>query len=95
MDDPPAVIVVVELAGVDPADVDLAVVEAGPGRPRAPRAPARDQRIYQHMEIDYGSFERRVQLNEEVDAEAASATYESGLLVDDLPLARRHPSPCA
>ena len=51
--------------------------------------PARDRRYYQHIEIDYGIFERRVQLNEEVDSEAASATYENGLLSIHLPLARK------
>jgi HSP20 family molecular chaperone IbpA len=32
-----------------------------------------------------------VQLNEEVDSEAANATYESGLLSIHLPLARKSP----
>jgi Lon protease-like protein/HSP20 family molecular chaperone IbpA len=79
-DDPPAITVVVELAGIDPDGVDAA------GRGRRPHVrgrrsrPAGDRRFYQHIEIDYGIFERRVQLNEAVDSEAASATYEYGLL---------------
>ncbi len=88
-DDPPAVTVVVELAGIDPDEVDAAVVD-GVLIIRGRRSrPARDRRFYQHIEIDYGVFERRVQLNEEVDSEAAKATYENGLLSIQLPLARK------
>jgi len=88
-DDPPAVTVVVELAGIDPDEVDAAVVD-GVLIIRGRRSrPARDRRFYQHIEIDYGIFERRVQLNEEVDSEAAKATYENGLLSIHLPLTRK------
>ena len=88
-DDPPAVTVVVELAGIDPDEVDAAVVD-GVLIIRGRRSrPARDRRVYQHIEIDYGIFERRVQLNEEVDSEAAKATYENGLLSIHLPLTRK------
>ena len=91
-DDPPAVTVVVELAGIDPNEVDAAVVD-GVLIIRGRRSrPAGDRRFYQHIEIDYGIFERRVQLNEEVDSEAAKATYENGLLSIRLPLARKSPA---
>jgi HSP20 family protein len=50
-------------------------------------------RFYQHIEIDYGVFERRVQLNEAVDSEAADATYENGLLSIHLPLAKKTSAP--
>jgi len=92
-DDPPTVTVVVELAGIDPDEVDAAVVD-GVLVVRGRRSrPAGDQRLYQHIEIDYGVFERRVQLNETVDSEAASATYENGLLSIHLPLAHRSSTP--
>ena len=88
-DDPPAITVVVELAGIDPDGVDAAVVD-GVLVVRGRRSrPAGDRRFYQHIEIDYGIFERRVQLNEEVDSEAAKATYENGLLSIHLPLTRK------
>jgi HSP20 family protein len=91
-DDPPAITVVVELAGIDPDGVDAAVVD-GVLTVRGRRSrPAGDRRFYQHIEIDYGIFERRVQLNEAVDSEAASATYEYGLLSIHLPLAREAPA---
>jgi HSP20 family protein len=84
---PPALTVVVELAGVDPAGLRLDVgdrelVVAGE-RPR----PAAPGRVYQQMEIEYGRFERRVPLGEAVDADAASATYDGGMLTVVLPLA--------
>jgi HSP20 family protein len=91
-DDPLAITVVVELAGIDPDTVDAAVVD-GVLVVRGRRSrPAGDRRFYQHIEIDYGVFERRVQLNEEVDSEAASATYENGLLSIHLPLATKSPT---
>jgi HSP20 family protein len=91
-DDPLAITVVVELAGIDPDAVDAAVVD-GVLVVRGRRSrPAGDRRFYQHIEIDYGVFERRVQLNEEVDSEAASATYENGLLSIHLPLATKSPT---
>jgi HSP20 family protein len=88
-DEPPTLTVVVELAGVDPAALRLDVGErelvvAG-DRPR----PAAPGRVYQQMEIEYGHFERRVPLAEAVDADAASATYDGGMLTVVLPLAPR------
>ena len=91
-DDPPALTVVVELAGVDPDAVEAAVVD-GVLVVRGRRSrPAGDRRSYQHIEIDYGVFERRVQLNDAVDSDAASATYENGLLSIHLPLASKAPA---
>ena len=91
-EDPPAITVVVELAGIDPDDVDAAVVD-GVLVVRGRRARPAGNRYYQHIEIDYGVFERRVQLNEAVDSEDASATYENGLLSVHLPLAKKAPAP--
>jgi HSP20 family protein len=92
-DDPPAITVVVELAGIEPSEVDAAVVD-GVLIVRGRRVRnAGEQRLYQHIEIDYGIFERRVQLNEAVESESASATYENGLLSVHLPLARKQTGP--
>ena len=91
-DDPRAITVVLELAGIDPSEVDAAIVDGVLiVRGRRSRS-AGDRRFYQHIEIDYGIFERRVQLNEEVDSEAATATYENGLLSIHLPLANKSPA---
>ena len=41
---------------------------------------------YHQIEIEYGPFERRIELAEEVDADAAAATYEAGILQLEVPL---------
>jgi HSP20 family protein len=91
-DDPPRLTVVVELPGVDAADVQISasareLVISGE-RPR-PDGPVR----YQQIEIDYGPFQRRIPLAEEIDPDAVTAGYESGLLTIVLPLARRPERP--
>ena len=91
--DPAQLTVVVELPGIAPDSIQLVVDEhtllvAGE-RPRP--AAAHAERQYQQMEIDYGPFQRRVQLPEAVDVEAASARYERGLLTVELPLVATKP----
>jgi HSP20 family protein len=86
-EDPPAFTVVVELAGVDPADVEVAT-SSNTLVVRGVRRRGRHERVV-HMEVDYGRFERRVLLPDPVDAEAAHATYHQGLLVVTLPIAER------
>ncbi|HYX76684.1 MAG TPA: Hsp20/alpha crystallin family protein, partial [Gaiellaceae bacterium] len=46
---------------------------------------------YQQLEIEYGPFERRIQLDEPVDPSAATARYENGMLTVVLPLAPAPP----
>jgi HSP20 family protein len=88
-DEPGALHVVVELPGTDPASVRVAVsgrtllVTGARRRPRVSGA------RYRQMEIEYGAFERRVELGEDVDAGAATASYEQGMLRIDLPIAVR------
>lgn len=91
--DPPALTVVVELAGVEPGSVQVTatpgalVVSGRRGRPREPG------RTYQVMEIEIGFFERRIPLRERVDTERATASYDAGLLTIVLPLAERSSGP--
>jgi HSP20 family protein len=84
--DPPSIVVHVELPGVDPERVKLI---AGPrmlvvaGERQRPK----DCGHYRQMEIEYGPFQRRVQLSQDVDPDAATATYERGILRITLPIA--------
>jgi HSP20 family protein len=90
---PPTITVVVELAGVDPSEVEVAVADNVLVLRGNRRRGARDGRVYRHMEIDYGPFERRVALPEAVDSEAAQADYEQGMLSIRLPLVVKEAGP--
>jgi HSP20 family protein len=89
--EPAELVVVVELAGIDPETVhviaaDRTLVVAG--ERRRPRA-GKGGQIYQQMEIDYGPFERRVPLPEDVEVDGATASYDQGLLKIVFPIATR------
>jgi HSP20 family protein len=90
-EDPPAVTVVVELAGVDPAETELAFADGVLVVRGTRRRLAGEGRFYQHIEIDYGPFERRIPIPDVVDADAAVASYGRGLLVIELPVRERAP----
>jgi len=86
---PSQVTVVVELAGVDPADTEVSMAD-GVLLIRGIRRRSTQNRII-HMEVDYGPFEREVAIPEAVDPEAAEAKYVRGLLVVTLPIVQRAP----
>jgi HSP20 family protein len=88
-EDPPVLHVVAELPGVDPGQVEVAVTDGVLVISGCRQRPHRDGRRYQHIEIDYGRFERRIALGEGFDASAAEATYENGLLTIAVPLRQR------
>jgi HSP20 family protein len=86
--DPPRAVVRADLAGIDPREIELQIrgrelVLAGSRRPEGGQ-----ERVYQQLEIEHGPFRRVVALGVEVDSEAASASYEDGMLTVELPLAR-------
>src|SRR3954462_12784744 len=90
--DPPRAVVRADLAGIDPADVDLEIrgrelVLAG----RRPPPTDAGDRVYQQLEIEHGPFRRLVSLGAEVDADAARAVYQNGMLIVELPI--RAPQP--
>jgi HSP20 family protein len=91
--DPPTVHVVVELAGVDPDTVDISVAEGALVISGERQRPAGGERRYEHIEIDYGSFQRRLALGDGIDTSAAEASYEHGLLTIVLPLRQRSSGP--
>jgi len=74
------------------ASIELTVEEraltisGGRARPRVPG------QVYQQAEIEYGRFERRIPLEQDIDTAAASAAYEAGMLRITLPVARRAPT---
>src|SRR4051794_41401079 len=86
--DPPRAVVRADLAGIDPSEVSLEIrgrelILTGHRDPEAG-----EDRVYQQLEIEHGPFRRVVALGADVDAEAADATYEDGMLTVELPLTR-------
>jgi HSP20 family protein len=86
--DPPRAVVRADLAGIDPNAVQLEIrgrelILTGHRDPEGG-----DDRVYQQLEIEHGPFRRAVALGADVDAEAAEATYEDGILTVELPLKR-------
>ncbi len=87
-----AVVIKLELAGVDPAQVTLEV-EDGVLRINGVRYDERHpEAVYQQMEIPYGRFERLVMLPPEVDATRARADYSEGFLEIVVPIRARSSS---
>src|SRR5436853_7592519 len=83
---PARAIVKAELAGVDIDEVSLEIrgrqlIIAGERR-----AQEASNRLYQQIEIAHGPFRRVVELGADVEAERASATYEDGILLIEIPL---------
>jgi HSP20 family protein len=89
-EDPPALHVLVELPGVDPASIKVVAADrvlVVAGERCRPGLSGR----YQQMELEYGPFQRRISLSEPVDTVAATARYERGLLTVVLPIAPKAP----
>jgi HSP20 family protein len=84
--DPPRAVVRADLAGIDPQEIELQIrgrelILSGQRRPQLG-----EERVYQQLEIEHGPFRRVVALGVDVDNEAASASYEDGILTVELPL---------
>jgi HSP20 family protein len=84
--DPPKAVIKADLAGIDSSDLSIEVrgrvlVISGQRRARDTEG-----RVYQQLEIEHGPFEREIQLGTDVDAGAARATYEDGILRVELPV---------
>ncbi|MER3408957.1 MAG: hypothetical protein C4305_02875 [Thermoleophilia bacterium] len=91
-DDPPELRIVVELAGVDPEEVEIVVADRDlvlSGVRRRPGADPSSRPSYYQVEIEHGPFERRIRLPEDADAARAKATYQRGLLTIVVPLVSR------
>jgi HSP20 family protein len=91
-DDPPRAVVRADLAGIDPSEIELKIrgrelVLSGQRRPERG-----EERVYQQLEVEHGPFRRVVALGVDVDPEAASASYEDGILTVELPVSQPAPS---
>jgi HSP20 family protein len=85
---PPRAVVRADLAGIDPAQLELEIRGRElilAGQRLAPAAG--QERLYQQLEIEHGPFRRVVALGADVDADNARASYEDGMLVVELPIA--------
>src|SRR5690242_2674254 len=84
--DPPRAIVTAELAGIDPAEIEIEIegrrlLLSGSRRPAEARTD-----VYQQVEIPRGPFRRVVELGADVRGQEAKALYEDGMLRIELPL---------
>lgn len=84
--DPERAIVKVDVAETDPASVNIEV--SGRELVISGERPVQETegRVYQQVEIATGVFRRVIELQADVDAEAAVANYEDGILRIELPL---------
>jgi HSP20 family protein len=93
-EEPDELRIVVDLAGVDPGDVQIVVQERAlviAGRRRHIQPKSRSRLSYYLLEIEDGPFERRIGLPVDVDPDQARATYDRGLLVVTLPVTSKPP----
>ena len=84
-DDPPALHLVVELPGIDPEAVRIVAVGTTLVISGVRERPHPSAARYHQVEIEYGPFERRIELAHDVDVDAATATYEAGMLRLEVP----------
>ena len=84
--DPQRAIVKVDLAGVELSQVGIEVSGRHLAISGERHVQEAEGRVYQQIEIPSGQFRRVVELQVEVDAARASATYEEGILRIELPL---------
>jgi len=82
------IVVRMELAGMNPANIDLSVDESAGWltvRGRRDDPAASEERRYYKVEIECGPFKRVIQVPRPVASEAATASYDEGFLTVRLP----------
>jgi HSP20 family protein len=80
---------VCDVAGVDPADIRLSLSDGVLTITGIRRRPAAGRVQYQRVEVDYGPFERRIPVGDDIAADGNEATYDRGLLTIALPVLRQ------
>jgi HSP20 family protein len=83
---PQRAVVKVDLAGINLDEVGIEVSGRQLAIVGERHVQETEGRVYQQVEIASGPFRRVVELQVDVDAEQAKATYEDGVLRIDLPL---------
>jgi HSP20 family protein len=86
--DPPRAIVTAELAGIDPAEIEIEIEGRKLLLAGSRRVAEAGTDVYQQVEIERGTFRRVVELGADVRGQDAKATYEDGMLRIELPLVR-------
>lgn len=84
---PPSFTIVLDIAGVDPDEVNVTAAERTITISGERRRATSEGRVFQQMEIEYGPFERVVHLPEDVDLSGTEARYDRGLLMIVIPIA--------
>lgn len=92
-EDPPTFTVIVEIAGIDPDQVNVTASEGALVISGERRREPCEGRVFQQIEIEYGPFERLVHLPEEVDLTQAEARYDRGRLTIEIPIAVKATAP--
>lgn len=90
-EDPATFTVIVDISGVDPERVHVTTADGSLVIAGERRRDDCEGRSYQQMEIEYGPFQRVVQLPDDADPAAAEATYDKGLLSIVIPIAKPAP----
>ena len=90
--EPPALVVEFALPGLDVRTLQIALEPDALLVRGERRREAGGRRGYEHAEIDWGPFARRLELRRPVDPEQSSAAYRDGILTLRMPLA---PAPAA
>jgi HSP20 family protein len=88
-EEPPLFTVIVEIAGIDPDQVNVTAAEGALVISGERRREPCEGRVFQQIEIEYGPFERLIHLPEDVDLPQAEARYERGLLTIEIPIAAK------
>jgi HSP20 family protein len=79
------------LPGVDPGSIEVVATGKTVVVSGTRERPAVGGARYVAMEIDYGPFQRRLELGDEIDPAKTTAAYDRGMLKVTLPLAERKP----